>query len=40
MSSDDGRWDDGPENVLRFPGPDAVLAGPTFDEWLDSRVIA
>ena len=25
MSSDDGRWDDGPENVLRFPGPDAVL---------------
>jgi hypothetical protein len=25
MSSDDGRWDDVPENVLRFPGPDAVL---------------
>ena len=25
MSSDDGRWDDGSENVLRFPGPDAVL---------------
>ena len=23
-----------------LPGPDAVLAGPTFDEWLDSRVIA
>jgi hypothetical protein len=25
MSSDNGRWDDVPENVLRFPGPDAVL---------------
>lgn len=23
-----------------LPGPDAVLAGPTFDEWLDSRVTA
>jgi uncharacterized protein YbjT (DUF2867 family) len=23
-----------------LPGPDAVLAGPTFDEWLDSRVPA
>jgi uncharacterized protein YbjT (DUF2867 family) len=23
-----------------LPGPDAVLAGPTFDEWLDSHVIA
>jgi uncharacterized protein YbjT (DUF2867 family) len=23
-----------------LPGPDATLAGPTFDEWLDSRVTA
>jgi uncharacterized protein YbjT (DUF2867 family) len=23
-----------------LPGPDAALAGPTFDEWLDSRVTA
>ena len=23
-----------------LPGPDATLAGPTFDEWLDSHVIA
>ena len=23
-----------------LPGPDAALAGPSFDEWLDSRVIA
>jgi uncharacterized protein YbjT (DUF2867 family) len=23
-----------------LPGPDAVLAGPTFDEWLDARVTA
>jgi uncharacterized protein YbjT (DUF2867 family) len=23
-----------------LPGPDAVLAGPTFDEWLDARVPA
>jgi uncharacterized protein YbjT (DUF2867 family) len=23
-----------------LPGPDAVLAGPTFDEWLDSHVMA
>jgi uncharacterized protein YbjT (DUF2867 family) len=23
-----------------LPGPDAVLAGPTFEEWLDSRVTA
>jgi uncharacterized protein YbjT (DUF2867 family) len=28
------------ENGGALPGPDAVLAGPTFDEWLDSHVTA
>ena len=25
------------ENGVLLPGPDAKLAGPTFEEWLDSQ---
>jgi hypothetical protein len=24
----------------QLPGPDAILAGPTFTEWLDANVLA
>lgn len=33
---DDDGWDSG----VLLPGPDAKLAGPTFDEWLEAKVPA
>ena len=31
---------DGSSSGALLPGPDAPLAGPTFEEWLDSQVPA